>query len=109
MQTTVTIPPHLIVQAAQVVAKWRLAMDRREATGKAYAAAEQEYLVAERELRAMGQALAMVVTPAQPQPQQQAPAQQLTNDAISAWLAAGQPVDEHGNMIVNGAPVGANP
>ena len=110
----IRIPPALAHHAAMVTRAWQLAIDQREATAKAYADAETAHLKAERDLREVSRAIALVLaTSPAPNAQPTTPAQQQqaigdsvpAGDVISAWMAAGMPTLPNGDMDLSGVKV----
>ncbi len=104
----ITIPPILGVRAAHTVRAWQQATDRLEGCSKAYADAQTAHMRAERELRELARAIAIVLETAAPPPTNaagaHANAEQLSSDVILAWMQAGSPTDSEGNMLIpNGA------
>lgn len=106
----VIIPPHLGVLAAQAVNVWRQAMERSEHAARAYHQAQGDLAGAEKNLRELARALAIVIHTAQtaPPPAQAAPTSEAPHpaempaaDVIEAWMRAGSPTDSDGNMLID--------
>lgn len=106
----ISIPPALARHCASAIAEWRHTADRHERVSRDFSESTVALGKAEHKLREVAGAIAMTIEAlsaaapaAAPAPAQPMPTTGDGDDAahaILAWMQAGSPVDDNGNMLL---------